>query len=291
MSPSSASRRIRKHLPQASTRALVALGLLAATTASAHEYWLAPSRYAAAAGDTVTVAAFVGTGFRGERKPYASPRAVRLEARGLKVRDLRSSAVNGDPDYGWLVAQDAKGILVSYQSTFVPIELPAPEFDHYLRLEGLEGPLRERARSATPKPGRERYARCPKTWIAGSDPKRLLTPSKLPFEIVPLDDPERGTSVRLRVLYQGRPLEGALVRAWNHPLDHGAFPRDAASRDSVGPSAEARTARDGIATLSMAAAGEWLVSCVLMVPSSDRKVADWESWWASLTFARGVRRP
>ena len=34
--------------------------------ALAHEYWLSPSRYRAAAGDTIEVSACAGTGFRGE---------------------------------------------------------------------------------------------------------------------------------------------------------------------------------------------------------------------------------
>jgi hypothetical protein len=32
--------------------------------------------------------------------------------------------------------------------------------------------------------------------------------------------------------------------------------------------------------------GEWLVSLVDMVPSAEPSEADWESTWASLTFAR-----
>src|SRR5213593_1520086 len=62
----------------------------------AHEFWLAPSKYSAGAGDTVEVAAFVGTGFRGERKPYATPRVVQFTLRGTKTLDLRGAALNGD---------------------------------------------------------------------------------------------------------------------------------------------------------------------------------------------------
>ena len=49
--------------------AVVALATPAASPAGAHEYWLAPSRYRAIAGDTVSVVACVGTGFRGETRP------------------------------------------------------------------------------------------------------------------------------------------------------------------------------------------------------------------------------
>ena len=53
--------------------AVLALAALPAPPAHAHEFWLAPSTYHAAAGDTVRVTAYVGTGFRGELKPFAAP--------------------------------------------------------------------------------------------------------------------------------------------------------------------------------------------------------------------------
>jgi uncharacterized GH25 family protein len=108
----------------------------------------------------------------------------------------------------------------------------------------------------------------------------------LPLEIVPMADPARGTRLRVRVLYHGQPLAHALVRAWRQPLAGGAVPLAAAARDSVGPAAEARTDRRGVATLPLGRTGEWLVSTVHMVPSEDRAVADWQSLWSSLTFAR-----
>src|SRR5437867_2015055 len=99
---------------------LVAMSLTAvlAGKASAHEFWLAPSTYRAAAGDTVAIAAFVGTGFRGERKPYATPRAVRFTLHGTKTLDLRAAALNGDLTFVSFITADDGGALVAYQSSF-----------------------------------------------------------------------------------------------------------------------------------------------------------------------------
>jgi uncharacterized GH25 family protein len=261
---------------------------LIVTAAHAHEFWLAPSRYQAGRGDTVAVAAYVGTGFRGERKPYATTRAVRFTLDGPRRLDLRPAAENGDLTFARFVAPDAGGAVIVYQSNFAEIELPAEEFDSYLALEGLEGPLAARRRlGPRAGPGRERYARCPKTWIAGSSPARVLRSLGLPLELVPLEDPGVASRLRVRVLYQGHPLAGALVRAWRQPLSGGpALSNDAAARDSVGPSAQVRSDAHGIATLTLERPGEWLLSTVHMVPSTDRASADWESLWASLTFAR-----
>src|SRR5258707_13120544 len=66
-------------------RVLLAASLTAAGVArpaTAHEYWLAPSRHVAAAHQAVDVSALAGTGFRGERQPFAAAHSVRLVGGG-----------------------------------------------------------------------------------------------------------------------------------------------------------------------------------------------------------------
>ncbi len=259
---------------------------------TAHEFWLVPSGYRADAGTPIAVSAFVGTGFRGEVLPYAATRTVRLVLHASNDLDLAPGAVNGDLAFANLKQPDPDGMVLAFVSGFTPIEMAGPEFDRYLALEGLSGPLAERAkRGASAGPGRERFRRCAKTWIAGRDATRVLEPLGLPMEIVPLADPEGADPLEVRVLFGRRPLPGALLRAWRQPLAGDAAPLNPAARDSVGPSVEARTNGKGIATVNLDQAGEWLLSCVHMVPSADREQADWESTWASLTFARRPARP
>jgi uncharacterized GH25 family protein len=260
---------------------------LVPSSAEAHEFWLSPSSYATKAGEAVTISARVGTGFRGEAKPYAAPRLVRFTMSAAHVVDLSPAAQTGDDVWARVVLADGGGALIAYQSNETEIELPAAEFDAYLRLEGLDAPLAERARrGASAGPGRERYARCAKTWIGGTSAARLTRPVGLPLEIVPLADPTRGGDARFRVVDHGRPFANALVRAWRRPLAGHASPQEGAVRDSVPPVAESRTDAHGECTLSLAGGGEWMVNVVHMVPSDDRRVSDWQSLWASLTFAR-----
>ena len=89
-------------------------GGLVAAPVGAHEYWLAFSRYQAAPGDTVDVRAFAGTGFRGELKPWAAPRAIRFVMRGPRELDLTRTAVNADPVWARFVTADAAGVLLAY---------------------------------------------------------------------------------------------------------------------------------------------------------------------------------
>ena len=274
-------------LPLVATRIAAALVACLAFPALAHEYWLAPSAYRAAAGDTLSVRAYVGTGFCGEPKPYAATRARVLDLRTDHVTDLRQVALNGGDDYARFVAPDAGGASISFESTFAIIQMPADEFDAYLKLEGLLGPLQARAdKGLSVGPGRERYARCCRTWIAGRDLSRALQPVGLTFEVFPLADPAHGSTVPFRVLLRGKPLAGALVRAWRRPLLNDATPFLASVRDSVPARFQARTRADGSVRVPVNAPGEWMISCVHMEPTDNSREADWQSYWANFTFAR-----
>ncbi len=263
-----------------------ALSLFAAV-AGAHEFWLSPSRYRCVAGDTLAIDARVGTGFRGESSPFAPTHTEQLLLHGAGAQDLKRAGVNGAFQWARWVAADGGGALVTYQSTFKPIQLEAKAFDAYLKLEGLDSVVTARARFGSwAGPGRERFARCAKLWIAGMDAQRATRPAGMPLELIPLDVPGTRPDLRVRLLWCGRPLAGALVRAWVQRLDAGEVPVGVGSRDSVGAIVSVRTAADGSARVPVPRHGEWLVNAVHMVPSAARGVADWDSYWASLTFAR-----
>src|SRR5262249_51983151 len=153
------------------------------------------------------------------------------------------------------------------------------------------GPLAARKAAATSAPGRERYRRCAKAWLAGSDARRATEPAGLSLEIVPENVPGAAAPLSLRVLRSGRPLPGALVKAWRTPLATAGMPIATFERDSVSVAWQGRSDAGGRVTVSTSAAGEWLVSVVDMQPCRDTGVADWESTWASLTFARLPRAP
>jgi hypothetical protein len=108
----------------------------------------------------------------------------------------------------------------------------------------------------------------------------------LPLEIIPLATPGTGPVLHARVLWNGKPLSGALVNAWRAPFGSNGLPTDAATRDTLGVDWQGRTDARGEVFVPVAAAGEWLVSLVHMVPCAARDEADWESTWASLTFER-----
>ena len=259
------------------TRCCLFFLLALATPAFGHEYWLSTNTWRCAPGDTVAVRAMVGTGFRGELKPYTAKRTVRFTFEGTRALDLVPLGANGETEWAHIAPSDGLGAVVCYESNSTFIELPAAEFDGYLALEGLDAPLAARGRTASP--GRELYRRACKAWIRGTDVGRITRAYGLPLELVPDADPCVDSRVGLRVLYEGKPLAGALVRAWRRPAS-------AATGDSIPASFSGRTDASGRVTLAPAGEGRWLVSTVHMVPSPDAKLADWQSTWASLTFCR-----
>lgn len=238
----------------------------------------------------MSIAAVAGTGFRGERKPWAPLHGVRFTARATKALDLRGVAGVGELEWVRFAPSDRGGALLAFESDFSPITLDPELFDRYLRDEGLNDALAVRLaasrKSGATVPGRERYRRCAKTWLTGDIESRATVPLGLPFEIVPLVAPGSGPTLPIRVLAQGRPAARVLVKAWRTNVGASGTPTDPAARDSSAVCWRGTTDPRGEVTLDVRAAGEWLVSAVTMTRSSDPAVADWESTWASLTFER-----
>ena len=268
--------------------ALLSLSLCAPGMAIAHQYWLAPSSYAVAAGRPVDLGAIAGTGFRGERKPWSPPLAVRFVARTAREVDLTRAASPGNLVWARFAPSDAGGAMIAFQSTFTPIQLPPALFNAYLEEEGLTGPLTARHGAASQTPGRERYRRCAKTWLTGADAGRATQAIGLPLEIVPLGIPGSDPVLRARVLWNGKPIAGALVKGWRAPITSSGEPQDGETRDSVAVAWRGVTDGQGAISIPAREAGEWLVSSVHMEPSADPHEADWESTWASLTFERSA---
>ena len=260
----------------------------------AHQYWLSPSDYSPAPSELVDVHAFSGTGFRGEAKRWSPDRCVEFST--TTYRSFSLSTLVREDSLVWArnAFPDRGGTWLQYQSNHASIELPGAEFDAYLEEEGLTGPLDERRRAPREGTVRERYRRCAKVWFAGRDARRAAKALGQPLELVPLSLPGESPVLRVRVLWLGRPLAGATVQTWRQPWGAGGGTRALAERDSVGAAQHERTDARGEVRLDVADSGEWLVSTVHMVRSTDR-AADWESTWASLTFGRrkavsGARR-
>jgi hypothetical protein len=277
-------RRPRALAAAAAVAGAIAAALAVPRPAAAHDFWLAPESFTPAAGAVLGVGLRVGEGFVGEPVARNPQRIVRFALVDL-AGETGESAAAGLP--GWepagRVRPSGPGLhAVVYESRFAAIALEAEKFTAYLREEGLEAVIAARAAAgAGAEPGRERYARSAKALLAvrpagGAAPAPAAAdrPLGLPLELVAQGDPTRlapGAELAVRLRFRGEPLAGALVVALSPP----PRVRQAARSDAAGR-----------VRFRLDRAGPWLVKAVHMVPAAGGEpAADWESHWASLTFA------
>jgi uncharacterized GH25 family protein len=263
-------------LPLAGTLALLPSAL------AAHEFWVVPSSFRPAPGGPVAVRLLVGERLQGDPVPRDPMQVERFRVVG-PAGEKRVGGPPGSEPAGLLRA-GAPGLhWIVYDSARTRIELTSEKFEEALQQEGLERILElRRQQGSTGKPTAEVFSRCAKALVrvgggaagSGAGFDRVLG---LPLELVPEADPTAlaaGGELPLRLLYGGKPLAGAQVAALH-------------SRHREGKIA-GRTDASGRVRLRLPEGGFWLVKAVHMIPAPAGTKAEWESFWASLTFEAGA---
>jgi uncharacterized GH25 family protein len=252
-----------------------ALFFLGALPATGHDFWIEPATFRPVVGAPLAVALRVGQDFRGD----PVPRNSRLISRFVLVSGSGEKAIGGfeGVEPAGLVTVDEPGLSwIAYRSGRTPVTLEADKFEKYLAEEGLEkiSALRQR-RGEREKPGQEVFSRSVKSLVmagaaGGKGFDRVLG---LTLEIVLAKDPRKipsGEAFPVTLLYEGKPLEGALVTAMEQSEPQRKI--------------KARTDRKGRAKLPLGRQGVWLIKSVEMMPVPPDAGADWESIWTSVTF-------
>jgi uncharacterized GH25 family protein len=264
-------------MPRNAARLAVALTLLCAGALRAHDLWIEPSGFAPAPGTRLAVRLFIGQLFAGDVYPRDPKYMTKFAVIGPAAAE---AAIPGVPDTdpaGFLIAGKPGLYELVYTSRNASVQLEAAKFESYLADEGLEKISALRAqRGQSAAPAHEVFARCAKSLIAvggdaGSGFDRVLG---MQLEIVPEKNPSSlapGQELPVRLLYGGAPLQGAKIAAL--------------SKDRPARQVAARTDARGRARLPLDHAGIWLVKAVHMVAAPAGSGADWQSYWASLTFA------
>ena len=245
----------------------------------AHDFWIEPESFRPAVGQKVPVHLYVGMDFKGDPAPYIPEwfeRYVYVNAQG----EQPVPGLPGDDPAGTVPITAAGLTVIGYRSTKFSVTFDtAEEFEKYLIKEGLERNLELlKGKSSTGKIT-ENYSRCAKALVM-SGPAATPADRVLGFriELVAEKSPYAGNGpVPFRLLYENRPLAGALVVAFNK----------AAPLDKL----KARTDQEGRVTFDIKRRGTWLVTAVHMIPAPRGADAQWESIWASLSFERPEGKP
>ncbi|MEM7623261.1 MAG: DUF4198 domain-containing protein [Planctomycetota bacterium] len=173
------------------------------------------------------------------------------------------------------------------------IEFDGAKFTSYLWDENAIAVIRQRRDDGTEsQPGREYYTKLGKTFVQVGpiDPgdTSYAEPVGHRLEIIPLSNPaswEVGDTVRVRVLSEGEPLAELPIASGHesskaHDYEQSVF-----------------TNEDGVATFTIDKPGHWFIRTHTIGPAPDNglpamglpqsaeepKLADWESFWASIT--------
>lgn len=268
---------------------LLVFTLCIALPLRAHEFWLTPVTVPLIAGDSARLTLRVGEYFEGELLGFSVPQTL----------DLRQYTASGNVDLRALLPQDTSvpallvplstpgTHMVIFNSHPSTISLSADTFHAYLHDEGLDFIKAQReAAGIAGTPGRERYRRFVKTLIrvvpkTGAVSSQAIKPDTTystltgqRLEIVPINNPttmSAGDVLGVRVVFDGKPLKDALLKAWHRRGGQTLIIR-------------AKTAADGSAAFDLPYAGPWMISVVHMVPVFDVKDIDWDSLWSNLSF-------
>lgn len=262
-------------------RCFAAAATLAASLAAAHDFWIQPSAFRAAPDTLVTLDLRVGDEFPGEAVARKDERIASFVAFGPGPSGAETPIMgqDGKSPAGLARFREPGLYRIAYRGKPTTITLEPDKFEAYLREEGLEHIIGERAKlGESAAPGKEAYARYAKSFVLVGDMPSAgwEKPVGLKIEIVPDTDPfalKAGSEFRCRVLLEGKPLEGLWLGA--------------RSPTQTAEVKGARTDAKGYASFTLPSEGWWLIHGVHMARAADGADVDWESSWASLTFAVG----
>jgi hypothetical protein len=250
----------------------------AAFETRAHDFWIEPASFRPVLHATVPIRLFVGQHFKGEPQIYLPELFERYVAAGPAGEQAVAGTPGDDDPAGTLKVSGPGLYVIGYRSTQSSVRFDTiAEFERYLDMEGLERHAAVAAKRFQVKGGiLEYYSRCAKALVSvGPSSPTQAADRRLgfPLELMAQANPyalRAGGDLPLQLLYQGKPLAGALIIAFN--------------RDRPMEKLKLRTDPDGRVRLTLARAGVWLVTSVHMIPAPLLARADWESLWASLTF-------
>ncbi len=244
----------------------------------AHDLYLLPAKFHIEKGTTLRVAFHNGDAFPASE---VAPKVARLLEPSITgavgTVAIQSLKVQGKETLGEAKVNAVGTLIVSVRTAPNLIELEPKKFEEYLKEESLDHVLAWRKEHGeTVRPGRERYSKYAKSLVqSGASDAFFQHRMNFPIEIVPLSDPyavKPGSRLPVQVFFRGKPARGMQIEA--------AWADGANSKTALA----GRTDQDGRINVAIPQKGLWRLHTLKMERCTDSKAADWESFWASLTF-------
>jgi uncharacterized GH25 family protein len=244
----------------------------------AHEFWLDPEKFIYKRTEKVNIRFLVGEDFDGENWKGNNERIKSLKLYYGGVSDDLSPTVTGAAGDSIEYTMIDEGTnLIAFNGNNSFIELEPSKFEAYLEEDGLMNAIEYRKQNnETGCNGREFYQRCAKTIIQVGEvkDKTFAIATSLPIDIIPSANPYELNNkqlLRANVYYKNSLLPNALVKVW-HRVNNKTEKK------------ELRTDANGEIVFPVTTKGKWMISTVKMERLKDTPIADWQSYWGSLTW-------
>ncbi len=251
----------------------------------AHEFWLQPSKFFYSIREVAKIRFVVGENFIGENWAGNHEKVQQLLHYTPKgeILDVSAGISLNKGDSLLLPLKEEGTHMVIFNSSNSFINLEAAKFNNYLIEDGLDATYTYRnAHNETDINGKEFYQRSVKTILQVGDEisNACKFATTLPLDIIPAENPylipilgssEKPLKVQFKIQFNNKPLIHALVKIWYR------VPGIGLRMDTV------RTNKKGWIVIERHP-GPFLVSCVHMERIQNNTEADWQSYWASLSF-------
>lgn len=251
---------------------------MAVSPVVAHEFWIEPHVFAVAPDARIEADIRIGQEFKGDAFPYIPSRFTAFRRYD---REGESDVAGTTGDLPALALEPrAEGLtLFTYVSVAERIRFQDwQKFADYLAFEGLSAiPARHDARGLSRDDIRELYTRCAKTLVSvGDDATEQDRATGMRLELVAGENPlaiSPGAEISFTLLWEGAPLGDTQVALFRKGGDSGDATRILT-----------RTDLNGQARFTLPGNGTYMAAAVHMIEAPADRNADWESYWASLTF-------
>jgi uncharacterized GH25 family protein len=265
-------------------RILVAVALLVLTagTLAAHDLFLRAENYFVTPNSTLRLRVLNGT-FNTSENAVARNRLRSLSLitpAGIQRLDTAAWSRRGKTSALAAKIGESGTYVVGASLHPSEIKLEAKDFNAYLASDGIPDVLESRRRNGElGRAARERYSKHVKAVVqAGSSRTNGYSTSLgYPAEIIPLDNPytlKPGGVIKVRTLVGGMPISQQLVIAGGMTASGTKIAERSFRTDSA-----------GVGSIPLRTRGVWYVKFIHMQPAVGDTTIDYESKWATLTFA------
>ncbi len=244
----------------------------------AHEFWISPDKFIYKRGDKINIRFFVGENFEGFNWSGNKENIQSLKLYYGGVNDDLSKYISDLPgDSLELTMLDEGTNLIAYNSKNRFIEIEAPKFHEYLLEDGLFNTIDYRTENnEKDSVGKELYQRCAKTLIQVGLKKDNTSSlaTELPLDIIPYTNPymlKHMDSLKVKILFNDQPVVKSLVKIW-HREKGKTIKTDLTTDES------------GNIKFPTNNSGKWMISIVKMIRLENDSLAQWQSYWGSLTW-------